>query len=703
MYISGAGNVGIGTTSPGDPLTVIGKISSLGGTNNAKNIKIYANDSWGYLTTTAANFYINKSIRVDTGKIGSYDEDLQLQVSGNTKMYVNSAGNVGIGTTNPDKKLDIKLTNTSSGTYYAQTVGGSNHLTGYAVGIGFDPEGYGNRNKVGIVVEGTGSGWSTGHMHFVSVSTTGTSSEATIADAKMTITSNGNVGIGTTSPTEKLDVSGDARVTGTLTLQTYPQTQPVRGQVYSIDPHKYIGGVSYWTWTKIAQLDSAGHASLRYNCKGDINYPHVVAGWVTISSYASSSINISHQQLIASNPTIQPQIWLDNNRDIWIRMVGASWTTNFQYNWEVISPGVAQIYDGTTQSNTQPANSTVIEVGQEIKFPYTNTSAPIASSTYNPKTITGNILARNGDITLEGTGRIQGIDTVSAGTDAASKAYVDAAVAGGGGGGISGTIAAPINDVSQIAYATAANTIGGEAGFTYNTLLNTLSVEHLIATDNITVGQEIYHAGDTDTYIQFTTDTIKFVTGARSMIESSTFGTDRVVINEAGQDIDFRVESNANAHMLFVDGGLNRVGINQSVPSYTLDVNGDAKISGTIVDSTNSAGSNNDVLTSTGSGWSWQPASGGSYTPNIVSGATTASKDNLYIFTASATLTLPANPSGGDSIKVSNLSGTTTCVIARNAKNIMAVGQNMTLDNQYASFELIYTDATRGWVIIGAN
>ena len=242
-----------------------------------------------------------------------------------------------------------------------------------------------------------------------------------------------------------------------------------------------------------------------------------------------------------------------------------------------------------------------------------------------------------------------------------------------------------------------------EAGFTYDTSLNTLSVEHLIATDNITVGQEIYHAGDTDTYIQFTTDTIKFVTGARSMIESSTFGTDRVVINEAGQDIDFRVESNANAHMLFVDGGLNRVGINQSVPSYTLDVNGDAKISGTIVDSTNSAGSNNDVLTSTGSGWSWQPASGGSYTPNIVSGATTASKDNLYIFTASATLTLPASPSGGDSIKVSNLSGTTTCVLARNGSNIMADASDMTLDNQYASFELIYGDATRGWVVVGGN
>jgi hypothetical protein len=114
-------------------------------------------------------------------------------------------------------------------------------------------------------------------------------------------------------------------------------------------------------------------------------------------------------------------------------------------------------------------------------------------------------------------------------------------------------------------------------------------------------------------------------------------------------------------------------------------------------------GTSGQVLASDGDGtFSWADA-GGSYTPNIVSGATTASKDNLYIFTASATLTLPASPSGGDSIKVSNLSGTTTCVLARNGSNIMADASDMTLDNQYASFELIYGDATRGWVVVGGN
>ena len=46
-------------------------------------------------------------------------------------------------------------------------------------------------------------------------------------------------------------------------------------------------------------------------------------------------------------------------------------------------------------------------------------------------TLTGDLTVSGGDITLGGTGRIQGVDTVTDGTDAASKSYVDSAVAGG--------------------------------------------------------------------------------------------------------------------------------------------------------------------------------------------------------------------------------------------------------------------------------
>ena len=45
-------------------------------------------------------------------------------------------------------------------------------------------------------------------------------------------------------------------------------------------------------------------------------------------------------------------------------------------------------------------------------------------------TLAGDLTVNGGDITLGGTGRIQGVDTVTAGTDAANKTYVDNSVVG---------------------------------------------------------------------------------------------------------------------------------------------------------------------------------------------------------------------------------------------------------------------------------
>ena len=53
----------------------------------------------------------------------------------------------------------------------------------------------------------------------------------------------------------------------------------------------------------------------------------------------------------------------------------------------------------------------------------------------------------------------------------------------------------------------------------------------------------------------------------------STFDPDgAVTINDSGADIDFRVESNNKQYMLFVDGGTDRVGINKSVPTSTMEI-----------------------------------------------------------------------------------------------------------------------------------
>jgi len=85
----------------------------------------------------------------------------------------------------------------------------------------------------------------------------------------------------------------------------------------------------------------------------------------------------------------------------------------------------------------------------------------------------------------------------------------------------------------------------------------------------------------------------------------------------------------------------------------------------------------------------------------VINTSTTAVANSVYVFTANLTLTLPASPSSGDSIKISNRSGVATCVLARNGSNIMGSASDLTLDTASASFELIYSDATNGWVIIG--
>lgn len=85
----------------------------------------------------------------------------------------------------------------------------------------------------------------------------------------------------------------------------------------------------------------------------------------------------------------------------------------------------------------------------------------------------------------------------------------------------------------------------------------------------------------------------------------------------------------------------------------------------------------------------------------VINTSTTAVANSVYVLTANLTLTLPASPTTGDSIKISNRSGVATCVLARNGSNIMGSASDLTLDTASASFELIYSDATNGWVIIG--
>ena len=91
-----------------------------------------------------------------------------------------------------------------------------------------------------------------------------------------------------------------------------------------------------------------------------------------------------------------------------------------------------------TQGGTQKAYIQYVDSGDSFELQSDNqftvrtgggTTALTINSSQNA-TFAGDVTVSGGDITLGGTGRIQGIDTVSANTDAANKLYVDNAVAG---------------------------------------------------------------------------------------------------------------------------------------------------------------------------------------------------------------------------------------------------------------------------------
>lgn len=90
------GHLGIGTADPKKKLHVNGGTMRVETTNGHIDIGS-THSSWGHITTDRPKFYFNRGISVDEGIVSSYDEDLQLQTSGTTRMTLsNTDGNVTI-------------------------------------------------------------------------------------------------------------------------------------------------------------------------------------------------------------------------------------------------------------------------------------------------------------------------------------------------------------------------------------------------------------------------------------------------------------------------------------------------------------------------------------------------------------------------------------------------------------------------------
>jgi hypothetical protein len=179
------GKVGIGTTTPEYKLDVYAPDGYFKARFQGPDGYITigpANSGWAHIYTDRPAFIFNQSVYSFPGNFSSFNtSDLTLQTNGTTRMTVrNTDGNVGIGTTSPSTKL-------SFGTNYAAKMISLYDYTGDWYGLGMGT--YQMRLQVGNT-----------NARF--------SFFAGDATEVMTVKGNGNVGIGSISPNEKLTVNG---------------------------------------------------------------------------------------------------------------------------------------------------------------------------------------------------------------------------------------------------------------------------------------------------------------------------------------------------------------------------------------------------------------------------------------------------------------------------------------------------------------
>jgi hypothetical protein len=213
FYINTAGNVGIGTTSPSEKLDITDGRLIFTNTTSGRNSTIGMDDGYNfYIKNTAlGNLYIgngttnhvNGNLNVDSGV-----------------LFVNaSSDNVGIGTTSPNASLHIdKAGDQASSVKGIILSSGASGTNKYLPSITWSYGAYGTPDFAKIESQrGAGTG---ARILFSTANSSGTMSE------RMRINEDGNVGIGTTNPSDRLTVIGNISASGLTTDNIYGATYP---------------------------------------------------------------------------------------------------------------------------------------------------------------------------------------------------------------------------------------------------------------------------------------------------------------------------------------------------------------------------------------------------------------------------------------------------------------------------------------------
>ena len=283
LSIVSNGNVGIGTVSPSELLT-------LGGTANVQ-LSLISNDT----TDGMSEIYFGDTASTNRGFI-SYDHDgdkMDIGTAASTKLTITSVGNVGIKATPTASSLNVKFN--TGGTDAAESV--------IAANIGDDA----TLTSAGITIRNAGNRGNKGNASGSNLF------KAEFNDATaMIINKNGDVGIGTSSPSGYFFSGGGMGIYGGTTRTTLSIISNTFSGLYfskgdgtstNAGANAYQGYIEYQHSSDSLQFATAQVERMRISSGGDVEINNLIkfvdatagsAGtpqFKTLLSYQFSNVN----------------------------------------------------------------------------------------------------------------------------------------------------------------------------------------------------------------------------------------------------------------------------------------------------------------------------------------------------------------------------------------------------------------------------